>query len=801
MTAKMPNPFAHLSFRAKLAMMSLSALLVLLGLLVWKTWDLLETELRGQLRTQVERTDTLLAASLALPLAQRDYATLAGIAERLVAQGTATHLVIFDHQGRMIVRVGWPAGGALPEAGEERHGVRHFQTPIDFVAQRLGEVHYGISLEFLEKARRHTTAQLLQIGLVGILLGLALLLPLDFWVTRRLGALEQAAQRLAAGQLDARIRLPGSDELSRLADAFNRMADSLVHRAHFDPLTQLPNRALLADRLVMALAQARRDGRRGAVALLDLDGFKPVNDTWGHAVGDRVLIEVANRLRATLRETDTIARLGGDEFVLVLSGAAEEHDYLQLLGRVLAALAQPYPIDGEQVSLSASIGVTFFPDDDADADALIRHADQAMYLAKQSGRNRTHVFDTRVDRDTQVRQEAIARFARALEGGELCLYYQPKADLRAMRIVGVEALVRWRDPERGLIGPADFLPLISEERELGIRLSEWVIETALSQLEAWQAQGLAIGISINLPAVHLQQPSFADFLAAALARHPHAPPALFELEVLESAALEDVVGVSARMERCRALGVRFALDDFGTGYASLAYLRRLPIDLLKIDQSFVRDMLHDPDDLAIVEGVLGLAQAFRDEVIAEGVETIDHARMLLHLGCDRAQGYGIGRPMPAEALPGWIAAWQPDAALREVSRYTLPRTDLPIVTAAVEHRRWVERLLACVERREAYRADQIPLDPRACRFGIWLHGEGRRRYARLAEFAAIDALHEEIHALGRRIAMLCESDEHAAAAALLPDLLAKRDALLDKLEGIIRAIAMPIAGAIDHSPR
>lgn len=928
--------FAHYSFRAKLTVMTLLALLSLLGLLVWQTWDLLESELRGQLLQHVERTDTLLAATLALPLAQRDYATLGGLAERLVNEGTVTHLVIYDHQGRVVARAGWPADTVLPEPGEERLGVRHVRVAVGFAGQILGEGRYGIALGFIKEARARLTAKLFRIGFVGVLFGLVLLLPLDFWLMRRLGALERAAQRLASGKLDERIDLPGADELSRLAAAFNRMAESLAttianlqrsearfqhavdgsndgiwdwdlergdyyfsprlkqilgyrddelpndreameslvlpedrpllaealrqhfeerrpfdcifrmrHKdghavwcrsrgqaqwdtagkvlrfsgatsditelkraanalerlAHFDPLTQLPNRTLLADRMAMALAQARRNGTRVAVALLDLDGFKPVNDLYGHGIGDLILVEVANRLRATLRETDTIARLGGDEFVLVLSGSADTDGYLQLLGRVLSALAQPYPIDGEHVNLSASIGVTFFPEDDADADALIRHADQAMYRAKQAGRNRHHVFDPGVDRDSQARQEALARLAAALEGGELCLFYQPKADLRAMRIIGVEALVRWQHPVDGLLAPGEFLPLAASDREFGIRLSEWVIDSALAQLEAWQAQGLEIGISINLPAVHLQQPSFADFLAAALVRHPGASPALFELEVLESAALEDVVGVSSRMEQCRKLGVRFALDDFGTGYASLAYLRRLPIDLLKIDQSFVRDMLHDPDDLAIVEGVLGLATAFRDEVIAEGVETVDHATMLLYLGCDRAQGYGIGRPMPAAQLPDWIAAWQPDASLREAAGHVLPRADLPLVTASVEHRRWVEILIGCVERAEPYRSELLPLDPHDCRFGRWMYGEGRQRYGVLPEFSAIERIHDEIHALGRRIVALCESGERAAALGLMNDVLGKRDALLAKLEEIIRKIAAPAAGTRGHSPR
>ncbi|MDP3037070.1 MAG: EAL domain-containing protein, partial [Rhodocyclaceae bacterium] len=293
----------------------------------------------------------------------------------------------------------------------------------------------------------------------------------------------------------------------------------------------------------------------------------------------------------------------------------------------------------------------------------------AMYLAKQAGRNRFHVFDAVLDRDAQFRQGARNRVIAALPAGEFCLYYQPKVDLRAGRVIGAEALIRWQHPERGLVAPGEFLPLI-EDDDFMARLSEWVIETALAQMEQWQGQGLTLGVSVNLPARHLQAADFPEFLAGALARHPAAAPTLFELEVLESAALVDVAGASARMQQCRALGVRFALDDFGTGYASLAYLRRLPIDLLKIDQSFVRDMLQDPDDLAIVKGVIGLAAAFNDTVIAEGVETIEHAVRLLHLGCDLAQGYGIARPMPPQALPAWVAAWRPDPALAAAARQT-----------------------------------------------------------------------------------------------------------------------------------
>jgi diguanylate cyclase (GGDEF)-like protein len=538
----------------------------------------------------------------------------------------------------------------------------------------------------------------------------------------------------------------------------------------------------------MSLAQARRRNGRVAVGLIDLDGFKPVNDRLGHDVGDQILVEVANRLRSALREGDTVARLGGDEFVLVLSGSLDRIDYERALTRLLALLAQPYFHAGERIILSASIGVTFYPEDAADPDTLLRHADQAMYIAKQAGRNRWHVFDAVVDRDLQARQEARNRVEAALAAEQLVLHYQPKVDLRAGRVICAEALLRWQDPARGLVPPGEFLPMILNS-EFETRLSEWVIDTALTQMERWLAEGLKLSVSINLPARHLQSADFPDFLQQALARHPNVPPRLMELEVLESAAIDDVEGVSERMQACRRLGVRFALDDFGTGYGSLAYLRSLPLDVLKIDQSFVRDMLGDPDDLAIVRGVIGLASAFRATVIAEGVETVEHGVMLLHLGCDLAQGYGIARPMPAEKIPGWIAAWKPPPQLAAASRLQLERVDLPLATVEVEHRRWVDQMANVVHATPGQAVVLPPLDSTACNFGIWLDGDGRTAYSALPEYHALRELHDEIHRIGRRLASLSHERRPAEAQAELTTLFAQRDRLIEGLRRLIEAVA------------
>ena len=435
--------------------------------------------------------------------------------------------------------------------------------------------------------------------------------------------------------------------------------DELEHIAHYDALTGMPNRVLLADRLQQAMLQSQRRKSALAVAYLDLDGFKPVNDQHGHEVGDQLLVTLSQRMKASLRESDTLARIGGDEFVALLVDIGERRDCELLLSRLLQAAATPVRVDGALLQLSASIGVTLYPQDNADADQLVRHADQAMYLAKQAGKNRFHLFDVAQDAAIQSQRESLEHIRVALDRQEFVLYYQPKVNMRTGAIIGAEALIRWQHPERGLLAPAAFLPVI-EGQPISIEIGEWVIQTALAQMALWRGAGLDIGVSVNIGALQLQQPGFVARLGTLLAAHPTVPAQSLELEILETSALEDMAQISEVMHACQAIGVRFALDDFGTGYSSLTYLKRLPAELLKIDQSFVRDMLTDVDDLAIVKGVIGLASAFRRSVIAEGVETVAHGQTLLALGCDLAQGYGIARPMPAADLPGWARQWRPD---------------------------------------------------------------------------------------------------------------------------------------------
>jgi diguanylate cyclase (GGDEF)-like protein/PAS domain S-box-containing protein len=553
----------------------------------------------------------------------------------------------------------------------------------------------------------------------------------------------------------------------------------LEHIAHYDALTSLPNRVLLADRLQQAMAQAQRRGQPLAVAYLDLDGFKAINDHYGHDTGDQLLMSVATRMKQAQREGDTLARLGGDEFVAVLLDLADVAASVPMLTRLLEAAALPVQIGDLSLHVSASLGVTFYPQqDDVDADQLLRQADQAMYQAKLAGKNRYHVFDAEQDRSVRGHHESLDHIRRALADGEFVLYYQPQVNMRSGAIIGAEALIRWQHPERGLLPPAVFLPVI-EDHPLAVDVGEWVFEAALTQMEHWHAAGLNIPVSVNVGARQLQHPDFVERLREILAAHPRLKPGDMEIEVLETSALEDLARISEIMGSCREIGVSFALDDFGTGYSSLTYLKHLPVNLLKIDQSFVRNMLDDPDDLAILEGVLGLATAFRRNVIAEGVETQEHGAMLLQLGCELAQGYGIARPMPGPELVPWAADWRPDPIW--VHLPALGSEDLPLLFASAEHRAWIATMENHI--RTGQEAPP-PLDHHECRFGIWLESKGRLRYGERSAFREIDPVHRRVHALATELCRLQAEGRDSEALASLKGLLELRDVLLGKLTAL-----------------
>ena len=445
---------------------------------------------------------------------------------------------------------------------------------------------------------------------------------------------------------------------------------------HYDGLTGLPNRTLLDERMRQGLLQAQLTGCWMVVCYLDIDDFSALDQVYGRTVGDHLLINTAECLRRCLRGGDTLVRIGSDEFALLVLGARSDDEVDRFLIDLRARLAEPFISDTAAVTLSATIGVTVYPHDDADPDTLLRHALQAMILAKQGGKGLFRRFDPESDKRVRAKRETIDQLRLALARGEFVLDYQPKVDLARMQVVGAEALIRWRHPERGILAPGAFLPMI-EDHEVMIDLGYWVIGEALEQMDRWRAAGLDLAISVNIAAQHLLEPNFMVRLQALLAEHAALPPGRLEIELLETSALEDVVRVEQIIVACRELGVGFSLDDFGTGYSSLTYLRRLSADTLKIDQSFVRNMLIDAGDKAIISGIIGLAVAFDRTVIAEGVETHRPRQVLARLGVLAGAGLWHRPPDGGGSLAGMdrpLARRNLEERRRRIDRRRPPRS-------------------------------------------------------------------------------------------------------------------------------
>ena len=471
--------------------------------------------------------------------------------------------------------------------------------------------------------------------------------------------------------------------------ALKNQQKQLEKLAHYDALTNLPNRVLLADRLKVAFRQAERKNHTIGIAYIDLDGFKEINDTFGHDFGDQLLVQVASRMKTVLRAADSLARLGGDEFVAVMTDLADQEQCKLVLQRIVEAIDEGFMIDGRLVHVTASIGVTFYPQqENIDADQLLRQADQSMYQAKLQGKNQYHLFDPEHDRAAKGRHESLQRIREGLENGEFVLFYQPKVDMRSGEVIGAEALARWQHPDEGLLFPGAFVPLL-EDNAVGVDFGNWAIRQGLIQARDWAKEGLRLTVSVNLTAYHLQQPEFVERFKAIVESVEGADPSSLELEILETSALQDIANVTENMKACASLGVGFALDDFGTGYSSLSYLRQLPISSLKIDKSFVNNILQDPEDLTIAHAITGFAKAYNLPVVAEGVETSKHGEVLLKLGCVHAQGYGIAKPMPVEELLPWSQRWQNKPLWIGVP--SLQQDVLPLLFAEIEVSGWLAR--------------------------------------------------------------------------------------------------------------
>lgn len=561
--------------------------------------------------------------------------------------------------------------------------------------------------------------------------------------------------------------------------------------AHYDALTRLPNRALLVDRMRQAMAQARRHNQLLAVACFDLDGFKAINDGYSHSSGDALLTALAFRMNHALGDGDTLARLGGDEFGAIILDIPDRDACLPMLTRMLGVAAEEVQIGDVVLRVTASAGVTFYPQvEEVDADLLLRQAYQALHEAKLAGKNRYCIFDPSHDLIARSRHENIEHIRRALAAHEFVLHYQPKVNMRTGKVIGAEALIRWQHPERGLLPPGLFLPVI-ENHPLIAEVGEWVIESALTQMEAWQESGLEIPVSVNVSAFELQQLDFVSRLCAQLAAHPCVKPSHLELEVLETSALQDVALSSRVLAACREAGVQISVDDFGTGYSSLVYLKRLPADVLKIDQSFVRDMPDEAENLTILRGILGLAEAFRRKVIAEGVETVDHGLMLLQLGCDFAQGHGIARPMPAQELPAWAATWRADPRWMEVP--AVDASNRAVLFAIVEHRAWYGHFLAYLQ---GTRLTPPVLDGDPCCLSTWIESQRQSAGGMSAPVQAIETLHQQLHSLAAEIYNGHAGGRNQDGLGLVRQLRYLHERCLKRLQPFTRASYRKSAGSI-----
>ena len=551
-----------------------------------------------------------------------------------------------------------------------------------------------------------------------------------------------------------------------------------------DALTGLANRVLFGEMLNHCMQQALQDNSTLAVAYIDLDDFAQLNQQLGRDACDQWLQEVVRRLQGSLREPQYLARTGGDEFAIVLCNLQAPDSYLTPLLRVLESINQPWQQGERQFSCTASIGVTRYPQDSpVDAEQLLRQADQAMYQAKLIGKNRCHLFDAAHDEHTRVQYIRLEEIRQALDNQELRLYFQPKVNMRSGQVKAFEALIRWQHPERGLLPPALFIPALSNQ-PLALRVGNWVIDQALQQLAQWQALGIDTCVSVNVDSYQLHSDDFAEQLLQRLQQYPQLRPQQLRLEILETGALQDMQHVSQLVDQLQAQGIEFALDDFGTGFSSLTFLKQLRAKTLKIDQSFVRQALEDPEQAMIIDSIVGLARSFEREVIAEGVESEAHGLLMLQLGCELGQGYAIARPMPAQAVAAWLASWQPPASWQ--ASQALDEQGVQLLLAELAHVAWLRQLQEYLSNQQSD-APQAHAD--SCRFGRWLDKpETRQRYAGREDFQALLKQHAALQELAVQLLRRHREDARQDISQALANLLATSASLMRKLHQLRQSL-------------
>lgn len=558
------------------------------------------------------------------------------------------------------------------------------------------------------------------------------------------------------------------------------------HLASYDLLTALPNRSLLVERLNQALAHGSHNNNQLiALCYLNIDDFKVVNDTYGQTLGDALLVGLARRLETGLPPGACLARTGGDEFALILPGLSSSYESEEAVQRLLMQITQPLDVQGHRLFVSASLGITLYPLDPDGPDALVQHAQKAMYQAKARNRSGYHYYDPIQDQQLHQLRRMREEFSQALRDNQLSLYYQPQIALKDGTLMGLEALIRWRHPREGLLEAHQFLPQIKNS-PLEIALGEWVVTQALAQLQEWRQSGLALAVSINVSPRQIQMHGFLDFLTRSLAAYPQGTGRQLTIEIPEITEISDTPEAARVMQACKALGIQFALDDFGTGYASLTYFHHLPIDLVKIDQHFVREILDNNESLGIIEASMGMANALQRPVVAEGIESPEIGLMLVLLGCQFGQGDGIAKPMPAERVPTWLTKWGEEALWHQLGQELLDEAvkyDLQVAIASL--RLWLDRLLTNLSDETC--GTSPPLDEYQCQFHRWYQGIGRTRYGSNPNFPFIQAQHYQFHQLGAMLADLAASGRTQEAQARRGELEAIAKEMTRLLRGLVRS--------------
>lgn len=558
----------------------------------------------------------------------------------------------------------------------------------------------------------------------------------------------------------------------------NYYAD-LEHLSHYDSLTNLPNRTLLIDRLTQEMLHSIKNKKKVGVIFFGLDRFKTINDLYGKETGDKFLIEFSNKVASSINIEHTFARVGGDEFVVVLHSLEEMKGSIEALQQIISTASKEYMINSHKIQISASAGISFYPQEESvSPEQIIRQAYNSMYQAKLQGKDQYQVFDLTLDTNLKNDFQKINEIQTAIDNEEFILFYQPQVNIKKGVVVGAEALIRWEHPN-GMRFPNDFLPAI-EYHELSIELGDWVIKTALAQLREWDKKGINIPISVNINAIHLQNKNFFNRLKEILSDFSDVNPKMLILEILETSVLSNLGDATSMIKECREIGIEFSLDDFGTGYSSLTYLKKLPANELKIDQSFIRDMIEDSEDLAIVDAILTLAKTFQKEVVAEGVETEEHATMLLQLGSNVIQGYCISRPVRVEIFEEWYDTYIPNPHWQSIEPISRDKSSL--LFAKVEHRTWLKNLENHLNDKNDNFAE---LHSGSCRFGKWIANDAKRIILDTDVFESIFSKHSEIHTYAKKILQHKKEGNTQKARELFELILRDKEKLFEILDSLV----------------